>query len=114
MSICFDLGAFRYRTMLADILPRYVQENLFPLTAVAIVLIGLFVVGLKDLVRFSLIRAWAISSVCFAQSIRRKVLWITPLVIAGVLVVAQFQKPIDQQDAIRQTTVYCLFATGLL
>src|ERR1044071_4015877 len=100
--------------MLADILPKYVQDNAFPLAAAAIVLIGLFVVGLRDLARFSLTRAWAISSVCFAQSIRRKVLWITPLVIAGVLIVAQFQKPVDQQDAIRQTTVYCLFATGLL
>jgi hypothetical protein len=42
------------------------------------------------------------------------VLWLTPLVILGVLVVAQFQKPIDPQDAVRQTTSYCLFATGLL
>jgi ABC-type transport system involved in multi-copper enzyme maturation permease subunit len=42
------------------------------------------------------------------------VLWLTPLVILGVLVIAQFQKPVDPQDAVRQTTSYCLFATGLL
>src|SRR5712675_1397499 len=35
-------------------------------------------------------------------------------VIVLMLVVAQFQKPVDAQDAVRQTTSYCLFATGLL
>ena len=41
-------------------------------------------------------------------------LWITPLAILGVIVVSQLQRPLDEQDAIRQTTKFCLFATGLL
>ena len=79
-----------------------------------IVLVGLFGIGLRDLLRLSPRRVGAIASVCFRQSIRRRVLWITPLVILGVIVVSQFQKALDPQDAIRQTAVYCLFATGLL
>src|SRR5207237_9135617 len=59
-------------------------------------------------------RIWAISSVCFAESYRRKVLLITPLAIVGVIIVSQLQKPIDEQDAIRETIKCCLFATGLL
>ncbi len=59
-------------------------------------------------------RVRAIASVCFSESIRRRVLWITPLAILGVIVVSQLQKPIDEQDAIRQTTKFCLFATGLV
>jgi len=90
-------------------LPSLISDNLS-----IIVLVGLLGIGLKDVLRFSITRAWAISSVCFRQSIRRRVLWLTPLVILGVLIVAQFQKPIDPQDAVRQTTSYCLFATGLL
>lgn len=92
----------------------FLAQHSAPLIAAAIVLIGLLAFGFNDLIRFSLVRAWAISTVCFRQSIRRRVLWITPLVILGVIVVSQFQKPIDEQDAIRQTTLYCLFATGLL
>ena len=49
-----------------------------------ILLLGL-VLGLKDLVRISLTRIWALSTVTFRQSIRRRVLWITPLVILGVI-----------------------------
>lgn len=79
-----------------------------------IVLVGLAVIGLRDVARFSLKRTWAISSVCFAESIRRKVWLIIPLAILGVIIVVQLQKPLDEQDAIRQTTKFCLFATGLV
>jgi len=82
--------------------------------AAVIVLLGLLVYGFGDLKRFSLKRAWAVSSVCFAESIRRKVLWITPLAIMGVIIVSQLQKPIDEQDAIRQTIKFSLFATGMV
>lgn len=82
--------------------------------ALVIVLVGLFGIGLRDLLRLKPRRVAAIASVCFRQSIRRRVLWITPLVILGVFIVSQFQKALDPQDAIRQTAVYCLFATGLL
>src|SRR3954471_23784564 len=78
-----------------------------------ILVLGL-AVGLVDLQRFSLKRIWAISGVCFDESIRRRVLWITPLAILGVIVVSQLQRPLDEQDAIRQTTKFCIFATGLL
>jgi ABC-type transport system involved in multi-copper enzyme maturation permease subunit len=79
-----------------------------------IVVGGLLIYGFRDLLRFSFTRAWAISSVCWSESIRRKVLWITPLAIIGVIIVAQLQRPSDEQDAIRQTIKFCLFATGLL
>ena len=99
--------------LLAEI-PSQITDNLAIIVMILVVLVGLLGIGLKDVLRFSLTRAWAISSVCFRQSIRRRVLWLTPLVILGVLIVAQFQKPVDPQDAVRQTTSYCLFATGLL
>ncbi len=70
--------------------------------------------GANDLVRFSVKRIWAISSVCFSESIRRRILWITPLAIIGVMVISQLQRPLDEQDAIRQTTKFCLFTTGLV
>lgn len=79
-----------------------------------IVVIGLLVIGLGDLTRLSVKRIWAISSVSFAESLRRRVLWITPLAILGVIIVAQLQRPVDEQDAIRQTIRTALFATGLL
>ena len=44
-----------------------------------------------DTKRFSLKRVWAISGVCFDESIRKRVLWITPLAIIGVIGITQFQ-----------------------
>jgi hypothetical protein len=98
---------------LAGLLPDFVYLHLgwwlFALSVVA----GL-AVGFGDFLRLSLKRIWAISGVCFDESIRRRVLWITPLAIVGVIVVSQLQRPLDEQDAIRQTTKFCIFATGLL
>ena len=91
----------------------YFIQNAGFAIGVAIVLVGA-VYGLSDIARLNPIRVWAISSVSFTESIRRRVLWITPVAILGVLVVAQFLDPVDPQDAIRQTTKVCLFATGLL
>jgi hypothetical protein len=79
-----------------------------------IVVGGLLIFGLGDVGRFSLTRAWAISGVCFDDSIRRRVLWITPLAIVGIILVTQFQKAIDEQDALRQTLKICLFGTGMV
>ncbi len=79
-----------------------------------IIVVGLFILGFRDLLRFRLRRVWAIAGVCFDESIRRRILWITPLAILGVIVVSQLQKPTDEQDAIRQITKFCLFATGLV
>src|SRR5436305_6230316 len=78
---------------------------------VAIVIAGI-IIGLKDVARYSFKRSWAISSVNFTESIRRRVLLITPLAILGVIIVSQLQRPIDEADAIRQTIKFCLFATG--
>jgi ABC-type transport system involved in multi-copper enzyme maturation permease subunit len=94
--------------------PAFVNENLNWIVGGLIVLIGLFVIGFKDVIRFRFRRVWAISGVCFDESIRRRILWITPLAILGVIIVAQLQKPNDEQDAIRQTTKFCLFATGFV
>jgi ABC-type transport system involved in multi-copper enzyme maturation permease subunit len=79
-----------------------------------IILVGLFIIGFRDLLRFRLRRVWAIAGVCFDESLRRRILWITPLAILGVIIVSQLQKPTDEQDAIRQITKFCLFATGLV
>src|SRR5450432_1833158 len=93
---------------------QYVLDNLQWFIPAAIVLLGLFIYGFRDLLRFSIKRAWAISGVCFDESIRRRVLWITPLAILGVVLVTQFQRPSDEQDAIRQTTKFALFACGMV
>lgn len=79
----------------------------------AAVLAGL-VVGHADVIRFRLRRVWAISSVCFTEAMRRRVWLVTPLAIAGVLVVSQLQQAADDQDAIRQTIRFCLFTSGLV
>ncbi|HEY0009891.1 MAG TPA: ABC transporter permease subunit, partial [Tepidisphaeraceae bacterium] len=82
--------------------------------AAAIVVLGLLIYGLRDVLRLSVGRIWAISGVCFRDAIRRRVLWITPLAMLGVVIVVQLQKPLDEQDAIRLTTKFCFFATALV
>src|SRR5579859_5116170 len=89
-------------------------ENSVWLCAAVIVLGGLAVFGLDDVRRASLYRTWAISSVCFAESIRRRVLWVIPLAVVGVLAVSLLQHSLDPQEAIRQTIKFCLFATSLI
>jgi len=68
----------------------------------AILVLGLIVYGRRDLARLRPRRIWAISDVCFTEAIRKRVLWVTPLAIIGVIVVAQLSRPADAQDAIRQ------------
>ncbi len=70
--------------------------------------------GMGDIARWDFKRIWAISGVCYAESIRRRILLITPLAILGIIIVSQLQRPLDEQDAIRQTIKISLFATGLL
>ena len=74
----------------------------------------LAVYGGMDLFRFSLVRTRAIASVCFREAIRRRVLWLTPLAILGVVIVSQFLRPLDEQDNIRQVSKFCMFASALL
>lgn len=99
---------------LALTLPPFIEQNLPPFVAGAIVLLGLVIYGLLDLVRFSWMRTWAISGVCFQDAIRKRVWLIVLLAIPGSIAVVQLQHPIDEADAIRQTLKICLFATGLV
>jgi hypothetical protein len=98
--------------VLAD--TQWLSDNWGWIATSAIVVFGLIIVGFADTRRFSLSRAWAISGVCFDESIRKRVLWITPLAIIGVIGITQFQRAIDEQDAVRQSVKICLFATGLV
>lgn len=100
--------------MLAVALPPVVDANLRWFVSGLIVVLGLFVYGFRDLLRTSLGRIWAISGVCFRDAIRRKVLWITPLAMLGILVIAGLQKPVDEQDAIRLTIKFCFMTTALV
>ncbi|HEY8751935.1 MAG TPA: hypothetical protein VIM11_28395 [Tepidisphaeraceae bacterium] len=97
-------------SMLAAWNPVYVVW----LVSAAIVVGGLLVFGLDDVRRTSITRVWAISSVCFAESVRRKVLWVIPLAILGVIAVSLLQHSLDPQEALRQTIKFCLFASCLI
>ncbi len=99
--------------MVAELL-EYIEAHPVPvIVAAGIVLSGL-VLGWRDIIRLRVRRIAAIASVCFRQSIRRRVLWITPLVIVAIMVISQFLRAMDYQDLVRQMTVYSLFATGFL
>ncbi len=92
--------------------------NLEP-TTLSLLLGGLLVLalllyGLRDLLRFSLYRTWAISGVVFRESVRRNVLWVTPLAMLAVVLLVQLQHPVDEADAIRQTLRACLLASALV
>lgn len=101
-------------SLLAITLPPIIDEHRTWWIAGAIVVIGLLIIGVGDLLRFSWRRTWAISGVCFAESYRKRILLITPLTILGALIVTQLQHPVDEADAVRQTVKFCLFATGLV
>src|SRR5688572_24061777 len=94
-------------------LPAFIENNLHFWIPAVIVVLGLLVYGFRDLMRFSFYRAWAISSVCFAESIRRWVILIPVLAIVGVIGISQLIRG-DEQDIIRQTVKYSLFATGMV
>ena len=91
-----------------------VDPKTLSLLLAGLLVLALLVYGLRDLVRFSLYRTWAIGGVVFRESIRRNVLWITPLAMLGVLLLVQLQDPADEADAIRQALRSCLFATAVV
>lgn len=91
----------------------FIVSKLHLVLPAAIVLLAALV-GLSDVLRLSWGRIWAISSVCFRESLRRRVLLVIPLAVLGVVAVAAFQRSLDPQDAIRQQLKFCLFAAGLL
>lgn len=83
------------------------------IVAAIVVILGLLY-GWKDLARFSSTRVFAVAGVSYRDAIRRRVLWITPLAIIGVLIVSQLAKPLDEQDAINKTIRIALFATAMV
>jgi ABC-type transport system involved in multi-copper enzyme maturation permease subunit len=99
--------------ILSESISDQLAGNFGIVIGVGIVLVGL-AIGLADLLRLSPKRIWAIGSVGFRESIRRRVLWVTPLAMLGIIAVSQLSHPFDEQDAIRQTTKYCLFASGVV
>lgn len=82
--------------------------------ALAVAVIAGLAIGFDDVRRFKLRRIWALSGVCFTESMRRRVWLVTPLAILGVIVVSQLQRAADHQDAVRQTAKFCVFASGLV
>lgn len=92
----------------------FITHNIALVIGVLIIVIGLLVVGLRDVLRFSPYRVWAISGVSFDESIRKKILWVTPMAIIGVILVSQLTRPFDELDAIGQTVKFSIFATGLV
>ena len=94
--------------------PPLIGDHLHWWIPLVVVVLGMAIFGRDELRRLSLGRIVAISSVCFAESLRRRVLWVTPLAIIGVIVLTLLQHPVDQQEAIRQTIKFCLFASGTL
>ncbi|HEX8912077.1 MAG TPA: ABC transporter permease, partial [Humisphaera sp.] len=67
-----------------------------------------------DVGRFSPRRVAAIAGVGFTEALRRRVWLVAPLAAIAVVVVTQFARPLDEQDAVRQTAKNCLFATGFV
>lgn len=96
--------------VLAEFTP---QDRIVAIVA-AVVVVLVAAIGWRDVSRFGFRRVRAIAGVSFRESIRRRVLWITPLAIIGVIAITQLTKPNDEQDAIRETVRYCLFASGLI
>lgn len=101
------LGVIQY-------LPETVARNAPWYVAGLIIVGGLLIYGLRDLLRFSPTRAWAVSGVTYTDAVRRRVLWVTVPAILGCVVVSQLQRPFDGQDAIRQTIQVCMFVSALV
>src|SRR5688500_14746215 len=95
------------------LIPDAIQRNFGLILFVLIVLAGI-AVGVTDMLRFSWKRVWAIGSVCWTEAWRRRIWLIPPLAFLGVVIISQFQRPLDEQDAIRQSTKFCIFATGMV
>jgi len=100
-------------TFLAQLVSPGSTRYAVPIAA-AVIAVLILVLSIGDVSRFRFARVRAIAGVCFTEAIRRRVLWITPLAILGVIAVTQLTRPLDAQDAIRQTTKYCIFASGLI
>lgn len=79
-----------------------------------VIAVAVVAIGWRDIARFRFRRVRAIAGVCYSESIRRRVLWITPLAIVGVIAISLLTRPYDEQDAVRQSIKYCLFATALI
>ncbi|MEM8873947.1 MAG: ABC transporter permease [Planctomycetota bacterium] len=94
-------------------LPPIVGDHLAWWVGGLIVVLGLGVYGFRDLKRFSLRCVFAVADVAFKESIRRKVLWITPVAMLSILGLSLIIQAVDPADAIRQLNKFCYFATGV-
>jgi hypothetical protein len=92
----------------------FAGEHVMAIVGILIVVGGLAIFGISDIARFRLRRVLAISDVCFAESVRRKVLLLVPLAVLGLVAIVQLQQPLDALDSIRQTTKFCILTTGLV
>jgi hypothetical protein len=99
---------------LLQFLPDAITQHINWYVAGVIIVVGLLIYGFRDLLRFSFTRMWALSGVTYADAVRRRVLWITPVAILGIIVVSQLQRAYSAPDAIRQTIQVCLFVTALV
>ncbi len=79
-----------------------------------IVFVGLAIFGPRDLVRFSIIRTWAVGSLTFREGIRRRVLWTMPLAMIAALFLIILADPADERQAMSQAIQSLLFASGLM
>ena len=82
--------------------------------AALVVLVGLGVYGFRDLRRLSGRRIGAVAGLTFREGVRRRVLWITPLAMAAVLLLINLGNPLNETNAIAQAVGVCLFASGLV
>jgi ABC-type transport system involved in multi-copper enzyme maturation permease subunit len=105
-------GSFSLNILLAA--PSVWSQYAPGIVASVLVIAGLAAFGFDDVLRLHWRRIWAISGVCVTESLRRRVLWVTPMAVLGVIVISQLNQPLDAQDAIRQTTKFCLFASAML
>lgn len=110
-------NSIAFAPTLAQVVPSQPHDLVFWLhwiVPVLVIILGLLVYGWSDLIRMHWRRVWAMAGVCVIESLRRRVLWVTPLAMIGVAFVSLYQQAPDAEDAIRQTIKFCVFASGLL
>ena len=96
------------------LLAELTAQDKYVFVAAVVIVLAAVAYGWRDVSRFGFRRVRAIAGLCFTEAIRRRVLWVTPLAIVGVFAITQLTRPTDEQDAIRQTARYGLFATGMI
>ena len=84
------------------------------LTGLVLLLAGAVAVGLRDMLRLSWTRLWALAALTFRESIRRRVLLLIPGAMAAIVAIGAFQRSFDEVGQIHQLTATCIrVASGL-